>query len=86
MAAGRAIVATDVGGARELIDDGRTGFLVPPQSPESMARRISQLLADPKLQNIIGENARQKAENDFSKEIIFRKYTEFYSRMANGAD
>jgi glycosyltransferase involved in cell wall biosynthesis len=44
--AGVPIVATDVGGTPEIVEDGRTGFLVPPRDPEAMARRVCQLLSD----------------------------------------
>ncbi|MCX7424297.1 MAG: glycosyltransferase family 4 protein [Planctomycetia bacterium] len=81
MAAGVAIVATDVGGARELIDDGLTGFLVPPESPEAMAERIGRLLSDHGLCQALGENASRKAETVFSEERIFSEYRRMYSRL-----
>ena len=61
-AAGVATVATDVGGIREIIDDGQTGFLVPPQVPEAMAERISRLLADDSISAYLGRKRRPQGE------------------------
>jgi glycosyltransferase involved in cell wall biosynthesis len=47
LAAGRPLVASSVGGLREIVEDGRTGVLVPPDDDEALASAIAQLLADP---------------------------------------
>jgi glycosyltransferase involved in cell wall biosynthesis len=49
MAVGRPVVATDVGGNRELVIDGETGLLVPPGDPEALAAAIASILDDPAL-------------------------------------
>ena len=59
MAAGVAVVATDVGGVKELVDDGRTGFLVPPASAEALAERITRALTDADLRQSIAARGRQ---------------------------
>ena len=46
MAAGLPVVATDCGGPRDLVEDGKTGMLVPVKSPEALARALEQMLAD----------------------------------------
>jgi L-malate glycosyltransferase len=81
-AAGAATVATDVGGTCEIVEDGQTGFLVPPQSPEAMAERISQLLADDSLRRTLGKNAGCNATSMFSAENVLREYGELYNRLA----
>jgi glycosyltransferase involved in cell wall biosynthesis len=58
-------VVTDVGGARELIEDGRTGLLVPAKDPAAMADRIERLARDPTL---------AKSISDASRELIARAY------------
>ncbi|MCE5268537.1 MAG: glycosyltransferase family 4 protein [Planctomycetaceae bacterium] len=81
-AAGVATVATDVGGTREIVDDGVTGFVVPPQSPETMAERISRLLSDNSLRRALGDNARRKAETVFCEETILDEYRRMYCELA----
>jgi glycosyltransferase involved in cell wall biosynthesis len=66
LAAGRPVVATRVGGIPELVDDGRTGFLVPPRDPAAMAEAISALLASEERRRIMGDAARADAEARFS--------------------
>jgi glycosyltransferase involved in cell wall biosynthesis len=55
MAAGCPLVITDVGGNRELIEDGVTGYLVPPGDAAGIARRVLELLRDPSLRRRMGE-------------------------------
>jgi glycosyltransferase involved in cell wall biosynthesis len=59
MAAGRPVVATRVGGVVELIDEGVTGLMVPPRSPEALADAISRVLSDPGLGERLGRAARE---------------------------
>jgi glycosyltransferase involved in cell wall biosynthesis len=61
MAAGRPVVASEVGGVAEIVDEGLTGFLVPPNDPESLARRIIDVLSDAQRAAAMGAAGRQKA-------------------------
>lgn len=65
MLLGTPIVATASGGNPEAIEDGRTGFLVPADSPEIMAARTLRLLRDPDLHGAIAEAARADARGRF---------------------
>lgn len=69
MAAGRAIVATNVGGTPELIEHGRTGLLVPPQQPELFAEAIMRLLRDRPMACRMAEQAQlvARAKHDLNK-------------------
>jgi glycosyltransferase involved in cell wall biosynthesis len=58
MAAGRAVVSTAVGGVPDLIDDGRTGRLVPPGDEVALARALTELIADADLRARLGAAAR----------------------------
>ena len=58
-------VVTDVGGARELIEDGRTGLLVPPENPVALADRIDQLLRHPDLAASLSAASREKIASQF---------------------
>jgi L-malate glycosyltransferase len=66
MAAARPVVATAVGGAAEAVLEGKTGHLVPPGDPASMAARISALLASPDLAFRMGAAGRCRVERHFS--------------------
>jgi len=66
MACGTPVVATHCGGFPELIEDGVSGCLVPVDDSAALASRISQLLAQPQLRNVIGRNARKRVEELFS--------------------
>ncbi len=81
-AAGIATVATDVGAAREIIDDEVCGFLVQPRSPEAMADRICRLLRDDTLRRQFGEKAQRKIRESFSEEEILGEYSRLYLRLA----
>jgi len=66
MAAGLPIVATDVGGVGEAIEDGESGALVPARDPTRLAERIGTLLADRALASRLGEAARARQAQRFS--------------------
>lgn len=70
MACGRAVVATDVGDVPHLIDDGKTGFIVPRQDESVLVDRMATLLADRELSRRLGEAGRIKAEREFSLERL----------------
>lgn len=60
MAHGRPVVASAVGGLRELVVDGETGLLVPPGDPKTLRAAIDQLLADRDLRRRLGEAGRRR--------------------------
>lgn len=66
MAAGVPVVATQIAGIPELVEDGDSGFLVPPGDAKSLADRIGQLLDDPALRNRLAQSAREIVETDFN--------------------
>ncbi len=65
MAAGLPVVATDVGGVAELVDEGSTGRLVPAGDPEAMARGLADVLADKGRRKAMGSAARARASERF---------------------
>jgi len=85
MAAGRPVVATRSGGPEEIIDDGRTGFLVPPADPESLAQRICELLANPAEAEAMGRRAQGKVETTFSLAKMIREYERLYESCLGAA-
>lgn len=81
MAAGRPVVATAVGGLPELIEDGVTGFLVPPRDPDALAQAILRLAKDRTLRLRMGKEARKQAVERFDIAQTARAYEELYLRL-----
>ncbi len=65
MGAGLPVVATQVGGMTELVDDGHSGFLVRPFDGEQLASRIEELIDDPSLRSRMGQAGRARVLADF---------------------
>jgi L-malate glycosyltransferase len=74
MAAGKPVIATAVGGNVEVLKNGETGYLVPPEDPEAMAEGINKLLLDPFLRREMGLRARYWAKTNFSDEMMIENY------------
>jgi glycosyltransferase involved in cell wall biosynthesis len=66
MALGIPVVAANVGGVREIVDEGETGFLVPPRDPEAVVAATEPLLDDPARRRQMGDAARNRAVADFN--------------------
>jgi L-malate glycosyltransferase len=66
MAAGRPVVATDVGGAREAVVHGETGYLVAAGDDVQLADHIVELLTDPESARLMGEAGRRRVNEKFS--------------------
>ena len=78
MAAGKAMVATPAGGIPEMIEDGRTGLIVPMEDSEALADALGRLLDSQELRTQIGIAAKAVAEQRFRAEVSVRKTLEFY--------
>lgn len=66
MAAARPVVATDVGGVREAVIDGETGFVVPPRDAGALARAVSDLLRDDQKRRAFGQAGRTRVVEHFT--------------------
>jgi glycosyltransferase involved in cell wall biosynthesis len=80
MASGIPIIGTNVGGIPQIIDNGKTGYLVPPKDPHNLAKTIIHLLNNEVEMITMGLNARKKAQNEFSWEIISNKFLKMYKK------
>ncbi len=80
-AAGVPVVATRVGGVVEIIDDGKTGILVPPKDVEAMAQEVMRVLKDKKLAESLVTEARKKLEANFRLEHMATKTIEVYKEL-----
>jgi glycosyltransferase involved in cell wall biosynthesis len=81
MASGTPLVATAVGGLPEMIDDGRTGLLVPPRRPEALAGALIALLVDPARRARIAEAAATQVER-YRIEAVVAQISDLYERLA----
>lgn len=86
MAAARPCVATRVGGNAEVLEDGRTGWLVPPQDPESLAAALAEALARPDEAARRGAAARAAMIAERSIEAMVRRHEAFYRRALGLGD
>ncbi|MEO8379187.1 MAG: glycosyltransferase [Acidobacteriota bacterium] len=78
MAAGRAIVAADVGGIPEMIRDGVDGLLIDPTDPNAFVRALESLLDDPTLRQRLGASARERVLREFNAERARHDALEYY--------
>ena len=81
MAAGRAVVATRVGGLPDLVADGKTGVLVPPRDARALAEAMAALLQDHTRRAAFGDAARARAREHFSMEAVTRATAAVYDAL-----
>jgi glycosyltransferase involved in cell wall biosynthesis len=81
MAAGRPVIATDVGGNREAVVDGLTGILVPPNDPYALADALESLWKDAGKRAEMGRNGRARAEELFSAKRMVERTEEIYCSL-----
>jgi glycosyltransferase involved in cell wall biosynthesis len=80
MAVGLPAVATDVGGAREVIESGENGMIVPPGDPASIAREAISFYRDPDKRARFRAAARKRIATDFTSEKMIERHIELYRR------
>jgi glycosyltransferase involved in cell wall biosynthesis len=81
MAAGRPVVATDVGANGHLLRNGDLGVLVPPGDEAALAGAIYGLLDDPVRSVRLGEQARRHVQTHYSRDAMRRRFEDFYARL-----
>ncbi len=84
MAAGRPVVATRCGGTEEVIVDGATGYLVPPDDPEALAGAILKVLNDPEGAGQMGLRGLQHVRDHFAARRVSRRYEALYQEVLEG--
>jgi glycosyltransferase involved in cell wall biosynthesis len=82
MAAGLPVVATDVGGNREVVANGITGVLVRPRAPEALAGAVLKLIKAPGQLAAMGAAGRARAEAEFDLKVTARRYYDLYDELA----
>jgi glycosyltransferase involved in cell wall biosynthesis len=78
MACGTPVLATPVGGIPDIIADGQTGFIMPDNSPESIARQVLRALDNPALE-LVAENACRLVQTEFAYEASVIRYSQVIS-------
>jgi glycosyltransferase involved in cell wall biosynthesis len=82
MAAGKPLVATNVGGTPEAVVDGSTGILVPARDADALAKVIVDLVGDVELQARLGKTGRERAEKNYSVERYVSRLDEMYRKYS----
>jgi glycosyltransferase involved in cell wall biosynthesis len=81
MATGLPVLASQQGSLPDIIEDGVTGVLVPPGSPEHWANAIRRALAHPDQLTAMGQQARRVFEGNYTPDAGYRRLVEVYGRI-----
>ena len=81
MAMKKPLVASKVGGVVDVVEDGKTGILVPPRDPDSLAKAIETLLNDPKLMKSMGEAGYRRVKKHFNDAQFNKRRYEVYKML-----
>ena len=85
MSRGRPVIGTEEGGLTEIVDDGETGFLVPPGDSSAIAEKIATFRNNPHLLVEMGERALAKCKAIFDEEKIANQVLDVYRSVAPNA-
>jgi len=81
---GKPVVATDVGSIPEVVEDGKTGYIVPPNNAAALAAAVVKILKNPNLKASLKENVRRKAATDLSWKTIASETLRVYADLVQG--
>jgi glycosyltransferase involved in cell wall biosynthesis len=81
---GLPVVASRVGGMAVLIDDGRTGVLVPPDDEDALAGAVRHLLNDERGTARLAAGGREKYEREFSEKVVVARWIQYYRGLMEG--
>jgi glycosyltransferase involved in cell wall biosynthesis/GT2 family glycosyltransferase len=84
MRASLPVISTDVGAMSEAVIDGVTGFLVPPDDPEALARRILELARNAPLRSAMGQTGRRRYEREFTPAVYEKNVREILNQVTVG--
>ncbi|MBI4122935.1 MAG: glycosyltransferase [Parcubacteria group bacterium] len=77
----RPVVASDIRGCREGVDDKKTGFLVPSSNPAKLAEAIEHILSHPEEAKVMGEEGRKKVEREYDQDAVFELLRKEYEQL-----
>jgi glycosyltransferase involved in cell wall biosynthesis len=75
------VIATAVGGLKDIVVDGETGFLVPSHSPGRIAEKLQLLIDQPDLRKSMGEKGLARAEKEYSAAVYVEKVHQLYQDL-----
>lgn len=81
MLSGKPVISYDIDGAREVVTNGETGFLLPPRDITELAARIIQLATNPALREELGRNGRDRCRIDFDHHVMTRQIRALYTHI-----
>ena len=81
LAAGRPVVATDVGGVSDVVDEGETGFLVPAGDTDALAAQLALLASDPECRETMGRLGRERALHRYAVERLVDDVDALYREL-----
>jgi len=81
MAIGKPVIGTNIGGVPEIISDGITGILVPPNDPEAIAKAITKYLLDNNFSQSVCNNARENFDKNFTARIMASRTAQLYDSI-----
>ena len=84
MAMGKAVLASDVGGHRELIENGKTGLLFEAENSADLVKQATRLATDLSLRNQLGEAGRQYVQRERSWGKLAERYVAIYEELLEG--
>lgn len=79
MAAGKPVIASDIGGVDELVTNGKTGYLAPPGDPTALAAAIKKIVSNPQLSQKIASAGKTLVFSEFSADQMLKGITEIYN-------
>lgn len=80
-AMGLPVVATDIRGCRQVVDDGVTGYLVPPHDAVALAEAIASVMTDESTRTAMGLAGRAKAQSEFDQTVVIARTLEVYEHL-----
>lgn len=83
MAAARPVVATDVGGVRDIVENGKSGYLVEPDNEEVFIEKLLDLIDDSSKRRMFGEYGRGLVKDRFSKDRLIKDMEGLYNKLLN---
>jgi glycosyltransferase involved in cell wall biosynthesis len=85
LALGVPVIAVDLGGPTEIVEDNRSGLIVPDDSPDGLVVAVRKLLAEPALRDRLGQGARARYESSFTAEKGAQRLTRVLEEVADRA-